>query len=103
AARAALLRVGHHHEWRHIRTDQTAHADERVRADFAELVHTGVAGHDHPVAHFDMAGEGGIGGEDRVVADDAVVRRGDVGQKPLVVADAGHAATAFGAAVHGDE
>ena len=49
AARAAVV-GGDHHERRHVAVDEAAHADERVRADAAELVHAGEARKDRVVA-----------------------------------------------------
>src|SRR5690606_6582829 len=103
AARAPQRVAADHGERRHVAVDQRAHAEEGVGADAAELVGTGEAADDHPVAHGDVAGQGGVVGEHAVVADDAVVGDVAVGQQPVVVADAGDAAAAAGAAVDGDE
>src|SRR5664279_1001858 len=47
----------HHYERRHVAVDETTHADERVRADAAELMHAGKTREDRVVADRHMAGE----------------------------------------------
>src|SRR5690606_12546995 len=102
-ARAAVAFLRDQHERRHVAVDERAHADERMRADPAALVHAGEPAEDHLVADLDVAGEGGVVGEHAAVADLAVVGDVHVGQQPVVVADPGDAAAVAGAAVDGGE
>src|SRR3546814_5704841 len=62
-ARAAVVVGGDQQVRRHVAVDQSAHADEGVRADAAELVDAGEAAYDHPVAELQVPGEGGVVGE----------------------------------------
>src|SRR5690606_8482941 len=102
-ARAAVAFLRHQHERLHVAVDERAYADERVRANAAELVHPGEAAQVHLVADLHVAGEGGVVGEHAAVADPAVVGDVHVGQQPVVVADAGAAAAVARAAVDGAE
>src|SRR6201991_1195642 len=103
AAWAAAGLIGHHHEGRDVRAHQAAHADERMRAHLAELVHARVTGEDRPVADLRMPGERRVVGEHDMVAHLAVVRDMHVGQEPVVVADTRDTAAVTGATVDRDE
>ena len=74
-----------------------------MRADLAELVDTGVARHDHPVAELHVSRERGAVRQDALAADDAVVGDVRVRHEQAVVADRGHATPADRAAVDGAE
>ncbi|MNV15591.1 hypothetical protein D3C71_1063220 [compost metagenome] len=72
-------------------------------ANAAELVSTGEAADDHPVANAHVARQCGVVGEHAVVGDMAVVRDVGIRQHPVVIADGGHATTARRATAERDE
>ena len=71
-------------------------------ADFAELVHQGVATENRPVAHADMAGQRHVVDQHSVVADDTVVAYMHRRHQQVVVADRRLRAILYRTAMNGD-
>src|SRR5690606_26573731 len=86
-----LRRAADRHDVRrNVARDRSVVRNERVRADFAELMNSGEASHVDPVAHLDMTTQRGVIREHAVRPDDAVVTDVGAGHEKIVVCNPGH-------------